>query len=350
MSSRQPGEYLVQAIDTDPISGRGGPPIDFVLATRSLMPHLQPVELGHLIKEVCVELADTFRERKQTLKIDLTALPRVKADQNLLKKLFHHLIRNAAKFTPNEGIITVTGHHIPAIINLPNGGVEIIITDTGVGMDDAVRLRIFEPFYTTKGTQGTGLGLAVVYGIVQAHGGFIDVSTEQHKGTTFRLYLPAQMVDEAPVRSPVPRYLGAEKDIENRNKVVLVVEDENYMLLLIKKLLEAKGYGVITATDGEQALELYGRHKDEIAVIILDLGLPKIPGREVFLKMKEATPDLPVIVASGYLYPEVKTALFKQGVKALVEKPYNPEALLEAVAAALRRSAGRQGGNHQFLP
>lgn len=223
------------------------------------------------------------------------------------------------------------------------------ITDTGAGMDESVRLRIFEPFYTTKGTQGTGLGLAVVYGIVQTHGGFIDVSTEQHKGTTFRLYLPAQTADETTTPSPVPHYHGTEKDGESTKQVVLVVEDENYMLLLVKRLLEAKGYRVLTASDGEQALELHQRHKDELAVIILDLGLPKIPGREVFLKMKETTPDLPVIVASGYLYPEVKAALLKEGARSLLEKPYNPEALLAAVGAAVRLSGRHRRAEHQFL-
>ncbi|MBE0680995.1 MAG: GAF domain-containing sensor histidine kinase [Anaerolineales bacterium] len=179
---------------------------------RSLKPHLQPVELGHLIKEVCVEQAKSFKEREQHLNIDLPALPHVKADPNLLKKLFHHIIRNAAKFTPNKGKITVTGHHIPSIINLPNGGVEIIVTDTGVGVDPNLREIIFTKFYqpgelgkhSTSKTRfkggGAGLGLALSKGIVEAHGGRIWVESPGYDeinfpGSQFHIILPLEKLD-----------------------------------------------------------------------------------------------------------------------------------------------------------
>jgi signal transduction histidine kinase len=174
---------------------------------RSLKPHLQPVELGHLIKEVCIEDAKSIKERDQFLSMDLPSLPHVKADPNLLKKLFHHIIRNAAKFTPNKGKIIVTGHHIPAIINLPNGGVEIIISDTGVGVDPNLRDIIFTKFYqpgelgkhSTSKTRfkggGAGLGLALSKGIVEAHGGRIWVESPGYDeinfpGSQFHVILP----------------------------------------------------------------------------------------------------------------------------------------------------------------
>ncbi len=174
---------------------------------RSLKPHLQPVELGHLVKEVCMEDAKSVKEREQFLTIDLPSLPHVKADPNLLKKLFHHIIRNAAKFTPNKGKITVTGHHIPAIINLPNGGVEIIVSDNGVGVDPNLRDIIFTKFYqpgelgkhSTSKTRfkggGAGLGLALSKGIVEAHGGRIWVESPGYDeinfpGSQFHVILP----------------------------------------------------------------------------------------------------------------------------------------------------------------
>ncbi|MEK6752128.1 MAG: ATP-binding protein [Chloroflexota bacterium] len=174
---------------------------------RSLKPHLQPVELGHLVKEVCIEQAKSFKEREQFLTIDLPSLPHVKADPNLLKKLFHHIVRNAAKFTPNKGKITVTGHHIPAIINLPNGGVEVIISDSGVGVDPNLRDIIFTKFYqpgelgkhSTSKTRfkggGAGLGLALSKGIVEAHGGRIWVESPGYDevnfpGSQFHVILP----------------------------------------------------------------------------------------------------------------------------------------------------------------
>ncbi len=174
---------------------------------RSLKPHLQPVELGLLIQEVCIEQAEAVKERKQSLLLELPALPHVKADQNLLRKLFHHLLRNAVKFTDNLGKITVTGRAIPPIIDLPNGGVELIFSDTGVGVDPNFHEIIFTKFYqpgelgkhSTSKTRfkggGAGLGLALSKGIVEAHGGRIWVESPGYDevnfpGSQFHVILP----------------------------------------------------------------------------------------------------------------------------------------------------------------
>ncbi|MBC7876162.1 MAG: GAF domain-containing sensor histidine kinase [Anaerolineales bacterium] len=180
---------------------------------RSLKPHIQPVELGHLIQEVCIEQASSIKDRKQSLSISLPPLPHVKADPNLFRKLFHHIIRNAAKFTPNDGKITITGHHIPTIINLPNGGVEIIVSDSGVGVDPNFREIIFTKFYqpgelgkhSTSKTRfkggGAGLGLALSKGIVEAHGGRIYVESPGYDeinfpGSQFHVILPLSKLEE----------------------------------------------------------------------------------------------------------------------------------------------------------
>ncbi|MBI5962753.1 MAG: GAF domain-containing sensor histidine kinase [Chloroflexi bacterium] len=174
---------------------------------RSLKPHIQPVKLGRLIQEICVEQAQSLKERKQTIKVDLPPLPDVTADPNLLRKLFHHLIRNATKFTPNHGRIIISGHHIPSIVNLPNGGVEIVVSDTGVGVDPNFREIIFTKFYqpgeltkhSTSKTRfkggGAGLGLALAKGIVEAHGGRIYVESPGYDeinfpGSHFHVILP----------------------------------------------------------------------------------------------------------------------------------------------------------------
>ncbi|MBK8783346.1 MAG: GAF domain-containing protein [Anaerolineales bacterium] len=206
---------------------------------RSLKPHLQPIEFSHLIKEVCMEQAKSIREREQTLTIDLPALPHVKADPNLLKKLFHHIIRNAAKFTPNKGKISITGHHIPAIINLPNGGVEIIISDTGVGVDPNLREIIFTKFYqpgelgkhSTSKTRfkggGAGLGLALSKGIVEAHGGRIWVESPGYDeinfpGSQFHVILPLTKLENGEQQriSEEIKFevVGAKKEVVTSNK------------------------------------------------------------------------------------------------------------------------------------
>lgn len=181
---------------------------------RSLKPHLQPVELGHLIKEICVEQADSIKERKQSLTMELPQLPMVKADPNLLRKLFHHIIRNAVKFTPNNGKITIMGRGIPPILDLPNGGVELIISDTGVGVDPTFREIIFTKFYqpgelgkhSTSKTRfkggGAGLGLALSKGIVEAHGGRIYVESPGYDeinfpGSQFHVILPLSKLEDS---------------------------------------------------------------------------------------------------------------------------------------------------------
>lgn len=177
--------------------------------SRSLKPHLQPTDLGQLIKEVCQEQLKTAQEREQNILIALPPLPQVKADANLLIKMFHHIIRNAIKFTPNGGKISIIGHHIPSIINLPNGGVEIIVSDSGVGVDPNLREIIFTKFYqpgelgkhsTSKSRfkgGGAGLGLALSKGIIEAHNGKIWVESPGYDevnfpGSQFHVILPLE--------------------------------------------------------------------------------------------------------------------------------------------------------------
>ncbi|MBV6393293.1 MAG: Adaptive-response sensory-kinase SasA [Anaerolineales bacterium] len=183
------------------------------LDARSLIPHLQPVDLAQLIREVCVENSKTIREREQYINVKLPALPLIKADSRLLRKIFHHLIRNAIKFTPNNGWINIAGKHIPAIVNLPNGGVEIVVSDTGVGVDPNLRETIFTKFYqpgdlgkhsTSKSRfkgGGAGLGLALSKGIVEAHGGRIWVESPGYDevnfpGSQFHVILPLAALEQ----------------------------------------------------------------------------------------------------------------------------------------------------------
>ena len=198
---------------------------------RSLKPHLQPIDVGQLIHQVCLEHVKTIKEREQILTIKVQAIPLVKADSHLMEKLFHHLIRNAIKFTPNNGWITISGKHIPAIINLPNGGIEIIVSDTGVGVDPNLREMIFSKFYqpgelgkhsTSKSRfkgGGAGLGLALSKGIIEAHGGRIWVESPGYDevnfpGSQFHIILPLTKLENGEVQrtsEPITIELGKSK-------------------------------------------------------------------------------------------------------------------------------------------
>jgi len=174
---------------------------------RSLRPNIQAVDLGYLIQEVCSVHADVFKERRQSLSLELPSLPHVKADANLLRKLFHHLIVNAIKFTPNDGKIVITGTRMPATSELPHGGIEIIFSDTGIGVHPNFHEIIFTKFFqpgelgkhSSSKTRfkggGAGLGLALAKGIVEAHGGRIYVESPGYDefnfpGSKFHVLLP----------------------------------------------------------------------------------------------------------------------------------------------------------------
>ena len=203
-------------------------------------------------------------------------------------------------------------------------------------MEESVRSRIFEPFFTTKGFgEGTGLGLAMVYGIMRNHHGVVDVESETNRGSTFRLYLPVvQQSQPSPlIGSPGGDTLAA-KSASHRG-TVLVVEDEQPMVLLLTNALVKAGYQSIIAMDGEKAIELYRQNRDKIDIVLMDLGLPKVTGADVIRLMKKQDPTIKVIVTTGYLEPELKSELFAAGVKDYIHKPYSVDAVVKTVQSAL---------------
>ncbi len=201
------------------------------------------------------------------------------------------------------------------------------VSDTGTGMPPEVIKHIWEPFFTTKRPgEGTGLGLAQVYGIVQHHGGYIDVKSEVEKGTTFMICLP--QIAKAEVSA---QQLGT--DIQSgRGETILVVEDEPEMLQVVKVMLESLNYRVHTAANGREAQAVYDSHRDEIALVLTDMMMPEMGGMELFKVLKEKYPGVRVVVMTGYPLKESRESqLLPQGVAGFLEKPL----LLEQVAAVI---------------
>jgi CheY-like chemotaxis protein len=217
----------------------------------------------------------------------------------------------------------------------------VAISDTGMGMGKDVRGRIFEPFFTTKGIgegKGTGLGLAIVYGIVNEHNGFIEVDSQVGHGTTFRIYLPILQSQEIPPIEAQAPVQASGQTYPNRRGTVLVVEDEKDLVRLLKRLLPQAGYHVLAAMDGKEAIDLYRNHHAEIDAVLLDLGLPKVTGLDVIPKLKEQNPAVRIIIATGYLEPELKAELFRSGVMDCVHKPYSINDLLGKLEATIESS------------
>ena len=294
-------------------------------------------ELSKLLKQTFPKTIDI------TLELD-AKLPSIWVDPNQISQALLNLSVNARDAMPGGGRLTLKTLLVeagkvqdPAATAGPYACIEV--KDTGSGMDAALRNRIFEPFFTTKGVgKGTGLGLAIVYGIVKNHNGFIDVDSEVGRGTSFRLYFPMARAEENPAVDEAPKREVSPPRRANGGVTVLVVEDEEKMVYLLRKALLRNEYNVLVASDGEQAIDLYHRRKQDIAVVLLDIGLPKIAGLDVILRMKEENPNVKVIVASGYIDPDFKSRMQRAGVQGFIEKPYNPDAVVRMLCASLESS------------
>lgn len=200
---------------------------------------------------------------------------------------------------------------------MPGRYVQVSVNDTGAGMDKKTKERIFEPFFTTKELgKGTGLGLAMVYGIIKNHNGFIDVMSEPGKGTTFTLYLPASEKD---VAEGQPAVLKTMRGTEN----ILLVDDEPNVLAVGKAILESLGYSVYAAKNGEEALALYKEKMSEIDLIVLDMIMPGFSGSKLFDCIRELNPSARVILSSGYSLNGQARQIMNRGCDGFIAKPFS---------------------------
>ncbi len=202
----------------------------------------------------------------------------------------------------------------------------IRVEDNGVGMSATIRQQIFDPFFTTKPAgKGTGLGLSVVYGMVKNHSGYIDVESEEGHGTTFDVYLPALIIEQELIKQL------DDTSVKGGSETILVVEDEIMMLTIVSEILRVNGYQVIQARDGIEGFEIYKNNYDSIGAVILDMGLPRMSGKEMFKKMKEVNPSVRVVIATGFNDSNLKNILIQEGAQAYIQKPYKPGDILSVL-------------------
>ena len=301
---------------------------------------LAPVRLNEIVIEASKLLGETIAKTIEIM-LDLEKeLPFISADATQIHQVMINLCMNARDAMPNGGTLTVTTHlqQGDAIRNkFPNATarqyIALSVTDTGVGMDERTRSRIFEPFFTTKEAgKGTGLGLSVVFGIVESHKGFVIVETEPGKGTTFYLYFPLpQSVEIEQVKTEI------QQDLPGGTETLLIVEDEEMLRELLKNFLRSAGYRVFTAVDGQEAIDLFEEHCEDIHLVLSDMGLPKVSGIDAYRKMKLKKPNLRFILASGFMQSQMKTEFCKEGLEDFLEKPYSVYEVLQAVRNILDR-------------
>jgi PAS domain S-box-containing protein len=262
-------------------------------------------------------------------------VPVVLADPAQIEQVALNLAVNARDAMPEGGRLTIELDQVtlsepqgPASSPVPPGRyARLRFTDTGRGIRSDVRQRIFEPFFTTKPVgQGTGLGLAVVYGIVRQHEGFIDVSSAPDQGTRFTLYLPAVDLAVPAHDETVPASAAGGRE------TILIAEDEEALRRLTERLLTGLGYTVIAAEDGAEAIELFTRRREEIDLLLLDIVMPGKGGRDVYAAVRSAGSDVPVVFMTGYSAEVAPHALGAETGCRVLYKPYD----LDALAAVIR--------------
>jgi len=299
----------------------------------------EPLNIPDLVHELLSMLKETFSKTITFTQTYAPDLPDILADRTQIHQTLLNLCVNARDAMPNGGSITIKAEQRTkkeVSKRFPTADqelyVRISVTDTGMGMDEAIYARVFDPFFTTKEKgKGTGLGLSVVYGVMQSHHGFIDVESHMGEGTTFYLFFPVSHVLDKPMEAVSP---GNEKPVGG-TETILLVEDEYLILKAIRRLLKSFGYSVYVAADGEEALEVFTRHREEIALVLSDVGLPKMSGIDVFKKLKEMDPHIKVVLASGFFEPDLKFSLYQVGAKGFIQKPYSNNEVLRKLREVL---------------
>jgi two-component system cell cycle sensor histidine kinase/response regulator CckA len=312
-----------------------------------------PIRVGEFAREVVDILGRTVDPRIRIV-THLAAPDPVLADRTLLEQALLNLCLNARDAMPDGGTLTIRAAAVqvaPGEVRHPDARpgsyVRLTVADTGVGMTPEVKAHIFEPFFTTKPIgQGTGLGLPMVHGIVRQHGGWIECDTAPGRGSRFDLYLP-RAAAPAPTQTPpngvTPRPADRPADRPatppdvatpppDGSKTVLLVDDEDMIRHLGRSVLEAAGYKVLEAHDGAAAVDLFRREHDRIDLVILDLTMPRLSGRDAFRSMTAIAPDARVLFSSGYSADDMFDV---SGAVGLLAKPYRPQDLVTAVRRAL---------------
>jgi PAS domain S-box-containing protein len=326
--------------------------------SRQTMLRLEVTNVNAAVQEVLGILRRTIDPRIAVEVTTPRTLWSVRADPGQLNQVLLNLCLNARDAMPEGGRLRLETSNVVLdeefarlhVEARPGEYVRLRVCDSGTGIATDIRTRIFEPFFTTKEPgQGTGLGLAMVYGIVQQHQGWIECHSEVSKGTRFDIYLPRYVAGRAASLSDLPSSLGGEGRVRGAEapgsthapsgggtETVLLVDDEAMIRNLGRTTLQRYGYRVLLAEDGQQGLEIYQREQGKIDLVILDLTMPRLSGRDTLRELRQFDPNVRVLFASGYSAEQV-TEEERVGVLGFISKPYRPQELANTVRMALNK-------------
>ena len=286
----------------------------------------------HRAIDDCIELLSrTIDKRIEIVRRFEASHDKVMGDPTQMEQILLNLAINARDAIEDQGRITFSTSIEEVRGEEAEPGIYLVasVGDSGCGIPPEIRSRVFEPFFTTKENgKGTGMGLAMVYGIVKNHGGTIRLESEPGKGTTFHCYLPLtdQSVREEVVKA-APMVRGSGK--------ILVVDDEELLRDVACKLLKHLGYQVVTASDGLQACQYYEEHQRDVDLVIVDMIMPKVGGAECFRNLKRINPEVRAVLSTGYSLNETAQQLLDEGMVGFIQKPYQLSQLSEVMAKAL---------------
>jgi CheY-like chemotaxis protein/two-component sensor histidine kinase len=312
---------------------------DLLLFSRKQISERKPVDLNEVVERMEKFLRKVIREDIGYTTILNPDTSPVLADGHQLEQVLMNLVTNARDAMPDGGVISVTTETFSMNEEFiaahgygrPGNYALLTVSDTGSGMKEEVLKRIFDPFFTTKEVgKGTGLGLSVVYGIIKQHEGFINVYSEPGTGTTFRIYLPLITV----------KTIETVKDHEEESpargtETILVAEDDTMVRNLTKAILPEFGYTVIEAADGEDAVRKFIENSDTINLLLFDIIMPKMNGKEAYDEIRRMRPDIKVIFASGYASETImQKGLLDHGIP-LISKPVSPRQLVQKIRSVL---------------
>ena len=303
---------------------------------------IRPIDLSALVQEM-LNMLQLSISKKASLKLNLTHdIPATRADATQVRQVVMNLITNASEaLEEKSGIIAVTTGvkecdqsylQTADLTEVPPAGLYVYleVADTGCGMDLETRTKIFDPFFSTKFT-GRGLGLAAVLGIVRGHRGSLKVASKPGHGTTFEILLPASQ-SEAPASAPEKM----QPEQEHQGGTVLVVDDEEPVRSFAETTLKRYGFEVLVARDGREAVDVFKKNADSIDAVLLDMTMPHLGGKETFQELRSLSPDIRVILSSGYNEQDATDRFASKGLAGFLQKPYRPQELVDTIQVALK--------------